>query len=128
MPEMYFIADMNISPLTVEELRYIGWDIVRVSEVMDAKAKDTDILDYARNNNRILITHDLDFSTILAVKGYSKPSLINLRIETARPDLITKRIIDIVSEMKKELIEGVVISVDETTARFKNLPIEKDFR
>ena len=44
MPEISFIADMNISPLTVEALRKIGWDIVRVSDVMDARTKDEGIL------------------------------------------------------------------------------------
>jgi hypothetical protein len=33
------------------------------------------------------------------------------------------RIIEVISEMGKELEEGVVISVDETSARYKNLPI-----
>jgi hypothetical protein len=39
---------MNISPLTVEELRKLGWNIMRVPEVMDRKSKDIEILTYAR--------------------------------------------------------------------------------
>ena len=31
---------------------------------------------------------------------------------------------EIVSEMEKELEEGIVVSVDETSARYRNLPIE----
>jgi hypothetical protein len=31
-----------------------------------------------------------------------------------------------VSEMKKELEEGVIVSVDEVSARYRNLPLKLD--
>ena len=123
MPRLEFLTNMNISPLTVEKLRKKGWSIVRVSEVMDRGSKDIDILIYAQQQNKVVITQDLDFSAILALGGYGKPSLINLRLENPRPDLVTSRIIEVVSNMEKELEEGVVITVDETSARYRNLPI-----
>ena len=126
MPKFGFLANMNISPITVEALRNHGWDIIRVSEVMDEKSKDLDVLVYAQKQNKVVITQDLDFSQILALRGYAKPSLINLRFENARPDFVTARIIDVVSSMEKELEEGVVVTVDETSARYKNLPIRSE--
>ena len=123
MPKVGFLANMNISPVTVEALRNHGWDIIRVSEVMDEKSKDIDVLVYAQKQNKVVITQDLDFSQILALRGYAKPSLINLRFENASPDFVTARIIDVVSSMEKELEEGVVVTVDETSARYKNLPV-----
>ena len=126
MSEIEFIANMNISPLTVNELRKLGWNIVRVSEIMSPKAKDIEILNFARTHNKVLITQDIDFSVLLAVGGYEKPSVINLRVENAKPDFITRRIIEVVSEMKKELEEGVVVSVDEISARYRNLPLKLD--
>ena len=126
MPELEFLANMNISPLTIGELKELGWKIVRVSDVMDRKSKDLEILSYAREHRKVVITQDLDFSLLLAVQGYEKPSVINLRFENARPDFITRRIIEIVDEMEKELERGIVISVDETSARYRNLPIKSD--
>jgi len=124
VPELAFLANMNISPLTVEELRKLGWDIVRIPEVIDRKSKDADILAYARNHNMVVITQDLDFSMILAIGGHTKPSLINLRLENARPDFVTSRIIDVVSVMERELKQGVVVTIDETSARYRDLPIQ----
>lgn len=124
MPDLAFLAKMNISPLTVQELRKLGWDIVRIPEVMDRKSKDADILGYARNHNKVVITQDLDFSMILAIGGHSKPSLINLRLENVSPDFVTSRIIDVVSVMEKELRQGVVVTIDETSARYRDLPIQ----
>jgi predicted nuclease of predicted toxin-antitoxin system len=60
---------------------------------------------------------------LLAVGGYKKPSVINLRLNNTKPNFITMRIIEVVHEMEKELQEGIVVSVDETSARFRNLPI-----
>ena len=124
MPGLEFLANMNISPLTVTALRRLGWDIVRVPEIMDSKSKDIAILTYAREHNRVVITQDLDFSSLLALGGYEKPSVINLRFENAKPEFITNRIIEIVNELEKELDEGIVVSVDEVSARYRNLPIE----
>lgn len=124
MPRLEFLANMNISPLTVEGLRKIGWNIIRVSEILNKKTKDIEILTYAQDHNKVVITQDLDFSTLLAVRGFKKPSVINLRFDNARPDFVKDRIIEIVSEMEKELEVGIVISVDETSARYRNLPIE----
>jgi predicted nuclease of predicted toxin-antitoxin system len=58
MPELDFFANMNISPLTVLKLREMGWNIERVSEVMDIGSKDIDILEYAKEKNKVIITHD----------------------------------------------------------------------
>lgn len=125
MPNLKFLADMNISPLTVEEIRNKGWDIVRVNEVMDVRSKDNEILAYARELDKVIITHDLDFSLLLAVGGYEKPSVINIRIEDARPESVTSRIVDVVLEMEKELEEGIVVSVDALSARSRSLPIKR---
>jgi hypothetical protein len=56
------------------------------------------------------------------VSGYEKPSVINFRLENAKPDFVTNRIVEVVSEM--ELEEGIVASVDEISVRYRNLPIK----
>lgn len=123
MFKIEFVADMNISPISVDILRNKGWNVVRVSEVIDAKAKDLDILEFSRTHNKVLITHDIDFSSLIALGGYGKPSIINLRLQNAKPDFVAKRIIAVVSQMKDELVKGIIVSVDEISARYRNLPI-----
>jgi predicted nuclease of predicted toxin-antitoxin system len=123
--ELEFLANMNISPLTVERLKKSGWNIIRISEIMSSNSKDEEVLAYSREHNKILVTQDLDFSMLLAVEGHDKPSVINLRLESANPDLIANRIAEVVSEMAKELQEGVIVSVDEISARYRSLPIKE---
>ena len=52
MPKIGFIADMNISPITVNILRDMGWDVVRVSDVLDCRSDDREILEYAKKYRR----------------------------------------------------------------------------
>ncbi len=124
VPELKFIADMDISPLTVSQLKKYGWKILRVNEIMDARSSDSDILDYAGSQNSVVITHDLDYSELLAVYGYEKPSVISLRLFDMSPGAVTNRIMEIVSQLEKELKQGIVVSVDDVSARFRNLPIK----
>ena len=126
MPELSILADMNISPLTVSQLRKHGWSVIRVSEIMDKSTKDLDLLEYARLHDMVIITQDLDFSMLLAIKGYGKPSLVNVRLEEVRPDYVTSRIIDTVSELEQELKRGAVVTVAETSVRYRHLPIRTE--
>ena len=68
-PSLRSTADMNLSPLTVNDLRRDGWEIVRVSDFLPADASDDKILAWTRSQNSVLITQDLDFSTLLALAG-----------------------------------------------------------
>lgn len=126
MAELRFLADMNISPETVRDLRKLGWKIARVSELMDIRASDRDILSYAQERTLIIVTQDLDFSALLAVGGHAVPSVIILRLADARPGLVTQRVRDAVAWMGRELEEGAVISVDEASVRCRSLPIKTD--
>ena len=79
MTYLRLLADMNISPKTVDALRQRGWDIIRVSEILPMDAEDEEILDLARREGRVVITQDLDFSALLALGGYDRPSLVTFR-------------------------------------------------
>ncbi len=123
MDKLKFLADMNLSPLTVSQLRQHGWNIRRVSECMAETTADIDILVYARAHELTIITQDLDFSSLLAIGGYEKPSVISLRVEQPRPAYITQRVIDVVTTLEDELADGIIVSVDEDSIRYRTLPI-----
>lgn len=124
MPDLKFLANMNISPLTVGDLRTSGWEVVRVPDVLDRRSTDVDILEYARQHNQVILTQDLDFSALLALSGHSKPSVVNLRLTHATPGMITKRLTDVLPVLTSDSEEGAIASVDEASARVRKLPID----
>jgi len=68
------LANMNISPQTVSDLCAAGWSTVRVPQLLPPTATDEEVLEAARNDNRAVVTPDLDFSTLLALGGHDRPS------------------------------------------------------
>ncbi len=80
------LADMNLSPVTVNSLREEGWDILRVSSLLAANASDAEILELARRQDRVVVTQDLDFSALLALGGHARPSLVTLRLSNTDPE------------------------------------------
>ena len=89
MANLRLLANMNISPDTVNALHEKGLDIVRVSQILPVTSSDMEILDLARRENRVVVTQDLDFSALLALGGFDKPSLITIRMTVADPDAVT---------------------------------------
>lgn len=87
-------------------------------------AEDADILNWARGNGRVVITQDLDFSTLLALGGYSEPSLVTLRLGNSDPQTITTVLLAILPQVERELQKGSAVTVTEGAIRIRPLPIQ----
>jgi predicted nuclease of predicted toxin-antitoxin system len=123
MAKLRLLANMNISPDTVNALQKKGLDIVRVSEILPAISSDAEILDLARRENRIVVTQDLDFSALLALGGFNRPSLITIRMTVADPEAVTQKLLEILPEIQDMLAKGCAVSVDDHSFRIRWLPI-----
>jgi predicted nuclease of predicted toxin-antitoxin system len=77
-----YLADMNISPQTVDALAAEGMDIVRVSSLLPASTSDESVLSLAREQQRVVITQDTDFSALLALGGHER-SFVRWRVSYA---------------------------------------------
>jgi predicted nuclease of predicted toxin-antitoxin system len=87
-------------------------------------ATDQEILDLGRQKGRVVVTQDLDFSTLLALGGYNRPSLITLRLSVSDPDTVTARLQEVVLQFEESLQEGSVVTIEDVVVRVRKLPIE----
>ena len=71
------LADIHLSPLTVAEIRAVGYEIHRVSDFISASASDAKIIELAILERAAIITQDLDFSALVAQSGLNKPSVVS---------------------------------------------------
>ena len=78
---MKFLVDMPLSPKTVDFLRKLGHEAIRVNEVGMAASKDSEIMGYAAKHDMVVITADLDFGEMLAFTKHNKPSVIIFRLK-----------------------------------------------
>jgi predicted nuclease of predicted toxin-antitoxin system len=61
------------------------------------------VLAYAKANGYVVLTHDLDFSAILAATDGDKPSVVQIRSENVSPEVIGEGVISAVRQMAAEL-------------------------
>jgi predicted nuclease of predicted toxin-antitoxin system len=72
-----------------------------------------------------VITHDLDFSAILASTEALGPSVIQVRTQDVLPDAIGSDVVRVLRDQRAALDQGAIVSVDQLTSRVRVLPIRK---
>ena len=80
-------------------------------------------MDYARQHGHIVLTHDLDFSAILAATGGDKPSVIQLRASDIRPEVMAPQVIAVLHQLATELEAGALITLTSAKSRLRLLPL-----
>jgi predicted nuclease of predicted toxin-antitoxin system len=121
---MKFLADMGISPKTVRFLRDLGHEAVHLHEEGLDRLEDAAILTKAREENRILLTHDLDFGELIAASGARLPSVIVFRLRNMNPENVNRHLQSIIEHHQETLAEGAIISVTEGRIRVRPLPLQ----
>lgn len=78
---MKFLADQDVYQITIDFLRKLGQDIVCIRDVGLSTPSDRELLAWAHQNQRILITRDKDFGALVFLSHQKNPGVIFLRIE-----------------------------------------------
>lgn len=124
MSPLHFLTDMNISPQTVRVLQDCGYSIIRVSEILPANSADLQILSRAKQDHLIVVTQDLDFSTLVALGGQIVPSLVTIRMSDSSPEKVAERLLQVLPEIKEILPLGYSIIIADTHHRLRKLPFK----
>ncbi len=122
---MKILIDMNLSPDWVIAFASENIESVHWSTVGDPRAEDTEIMDYARTNDYIVFTHDLDFGTILALTQAENPSVVQVRTQNILPSHLANTVVAILRTNESALEQGALIVVDEGRARIRILPLQR---
>jgi len=125
---MKLLVDMNLSPRWIDLLHSREIEAVHWSTVGPANAPDHQIMAHAAANDFVVLTHDLDFSSILAVTNGDKPSVVQIRTDDVRAEIIGGRVLSALQQAQKELLEGALVTIDVNRVRLRLLPLRPNVR
>jgi predicted nuclease of predicted toxin-antitoxin system len=120
---MRFLADMGLAQSTVAFLRAQGHDAVHLRDQGLQQLEDIEIVQKARAEGRVILTHDLDFGRIVALGGARVPSMITFRLSDMRPSQVNQFLITVLERFTEQLEMGALVSVTDGGIRVRSLPI-----
>ena len=121
---MRFLIDNALSPVLAERLRKNGHDAIHVRAMGLAAAEDEVIFAEAATDERVIVSADTAFATLLALWGTKKPSIILFRRGAGRrPAEQVALILANLPTIEDSLESGCVVVFDEARLRIRMLPI-----
>jgi len=122
---MKILVDLNLSPRWIDTLKAAGFEAVHWSDVGAPTAPDSELLAYAAARSYVILTLDLDFGAILAAAQSNGPSVVQIRADDVRPEVVGGQVIQAIRQMAAALGQGALVAVEPTRTRLRFLPLRR---
>ena len=120
---MKLILDQGLPRSAAALLRDSGIDAVHTGELGLATAEDSEILEFARSDDRVVVTLDADFHALIALSGAIGPSVIRVRVEGLRAEALAILLQRILNAWTEDLEMGCMLTVQSDRIRTRRLPL-----
>jgi predicted nuclease of predicted toxin-antitoxin system len=125
---MKALLDMPVSPSLLDVLEAHGYEGVHAYQIGQDRASDSELLEIARRENRIVITADLDFPRLLVLSSTKGPGIILFRggsySDSERCALLER----VLKQVPPEDLSSSICVVDKKRIRITRLPLSRRFR
>ncbi|MBI3675675.1 MAG: DUF5615 family PIN-like protein [Proteobacteria bacterium] len=114
---MRILADENCDRLIVDSLRKAGHDVSYVAEI--ARGEDDNVVfGIAQQQNRILLTDDLDFGRLAESAVTHPPAIVLMRLDPLSRYARAQRVVETLQLLGESLI-GNLIVLESTQTRLR---------
>jgi predicted nuclease of predicted toxin-antitoxin system len=120
---MKLLLDQGLPRSAADGLRRAGHDAVHTGEIGLARSSDSDIIEHARRDGRVIVTLDADFHTQIALEDVASPSVIRIREEGLRADALVQLLVEVMRSCGEDLAKGAFVPATRDQARVRGLPI-----
>lgn len=120
---MRFLTDMCVDVRIVRWLQEQEHDATHLRDEGLHRMPNGEIFKKAINEDRVVITFDLDFAEIAALTEGKKASVILFRLRNTRAPHVIERLSTVLENSSEALEKGAVVVVEESRHRVRFLPI-----
>jgi len=120
---MRFLTDMCVDVRIVRWLQEQEHDATHLRDEGLHRMPNGEIFKKAINEDRVVITFDLDFAEIAALTEGKKASVILFRLRNTRVPHVIERLSTVLENSSEALEKGAVVVVEESRHRMRFLPI-----
>jgi len=121
---MRLLVDEALQDAVAHRLATAGHDTTHVRVLGLAGHTDDEVMALAIADERILVTTDTDFGTILALTGATRPSVLLLRGIGDSVEQRVDALLDVLPRVEHVLSEGAVVVIEPDRYRIRYLPID----
>jgi predicted nuclease of predicted toxin-antitoxin system len=122
---MKLLTDHDVYASTVHFLRGLGHDVVTVGERNKADASDSDLISLARSENRVLVTRDRDYGSLVFVEPLGT-GVIDLRLLPSTLLAVHTELARVLTLYKEHELRETFIVVEPGRHRVRRTAREQD--
>jgi predicted nuclease of predicted toxin-antitoxin system len=120
---MKLLLDQGLPRSAASHLRAASIEAVHTGEIGLGTAADSAILQWARDDGRIVVTFDADFHALLALSGADAPSVVRIRIQGLDGEACAQLLMRVLGQCADDLERGAVVTVQPGRIRVRRLPL-----
>lgn len=118
---MKFFLDQDIYAVTELFLKENSHDVVKASDVDMACASDQKILEFARSQERLLLTRDRDFGELVFIKKLGG-GVVYLRILPNNVEEVHGQLLEVLSTHGERVLFDSFVVVESNRHRIRRIP------
>jgi predicted nuclease of predicted toxin-antitoxin system len=112
---MRFLADVNIPQSVINSLIKNGHDVKDIKKKL-LDLKDSELIEIAKQEKRIILTRDKDFLILTQFPKYQVPTIV-IRLRNQTPSYINEHLIQLLENQDENLLNNSLTIIREENAK-----------